>query len=79
MMDTAPEADCAPGPFFAIAPGVVFEQKGAWDDAIGKAGSTCIPQTRRALEERAVAALLPPARSGGLRPLHDVPNCNAAV
>ena len=59
MMDTAPEADCAPGPFFAIAPGVVFEQKGAWDDAIGKAGSTCIPQTRRALEERAVAALLP--------------------
>ena len=61
------------------APDVVFEQKGAWDYAISTAASTCIAQTRRALEERAVAALLPPARSGGLRPLHDVPNCNAAV
>ena len=41
-MDTAPEADCAPGPFFAIAPGVAFEQKGAWDDAISTAVSTYI-------------------------------------
>ena len=33
-MDNAPEADCAPGPFFAIAPHVAFEQKGARDEAI---------------------------------------------
>ena len=38
---------------------LVFEQKGAWDNAISTAASTCIAQTRRALEERAVAALLP--------------------
>ena len=67
-MDTAPEADCVPGPFFAIAPDVVFEQKGARDDAISTAASTCIAQTRRALEERATAAFLRRrGRSGGGR------------